>query len=567
MEGFTGFALVSPFSSCVECVPPSTPSTTLFCAACSGRYTGTCPSPTGVIATTLDVRAISRLLAAAFLSSESLVFLVDVASDVLMGINDPSIPVLTRPLQTGPYQYVNIAKCSSPLVAHMGSVLNRLGWPAGLRQIEHTNGSSFYVQTAPFDSMDAFQIPGLTMRVVVVARAPGVDDAVHAGSPNAYAVLGLAVSGSVFCAACLVGVVLQRDKQVIKAAGVPWLVMFLAGVLGMNAASFLLIGHNTISSCFAYPWLSDVSFVASMTAIIVKTWRLHRIFNMTFEPVSDTQLAVVVGTPLLCVVLLLAIASSGEGFQPFEETRLGLDGALGVYHFCRTPPIMIAIQVLIAAMLGFGCFLSFRTRLVDPSFGESKAVLFLIFTTTLCCAFNVAIPSLVPSYSSQVLTVVLAVWIGSVASVCALLVPRFYGLIEFGDSAATLIARAETDVVYKFSCQSFSKGTLLHQRGATRNTTQEVRLMQPMLADKSPSTIVDCPERAVFQNLSELEQPPIVPNGADAATDFLNVTSTLSPRSSLSEQAYSDLLQGSYQPPPFHLQMEMQRKHAQSWET
>jgi hypothetical protein len=563
IEGFRGFALVSPFSSCVECGPSNSQSTSLFCAACSSKYTGTCPSPTGVVTTNLDVQAMSRLLAALFSPARSLVFWVDAHSGYLMGINDPTIPVLTRQSQTGLYQFITVAKCSSPLVAHVGNTLQRLGWPEGLQQIDHISGT-FYVQTAPFESINSFQIPGLSIRVVVVVPAPGVDDSVYVGSPNAYAVLGLALSGSIICLVSLVGVVVLRDKQVIKAAGVPWLLMFLVGVLGMNVSSFILIGSNSISSCFTYPWLLDVSFVASMTAVMVKTWRLHRIFNMTFEPVTDSQLAAVVSAPLLCVVLLLAIASSGEGFHPYDDVRVGLDGASGVYQFCRKPSIMIAVRVLIALLHCVGCFLSFRTRLVDPAFGESKAVLFLIFTSTLCCGFNLTIPSLVPSYTDQILTSVLAVWIGSVTSVCALLVPRFYGLLEFGDAAASDIARGEIDVVRKFSRKSTFAGTQPLQRDASRvRSASHVGHLPPsVLTSVLSTTHVDYPDLAA-PHMSE--SPALDPDSASAigAVDYLNVMWP-PPSDQLSGQAYSELqLQGSYQPPS----LESLRMREYSWAT
>ncbi len=115
---------------------------------------------------------------------------------------------------------------------------------------------------------------------------------------------------------------------------------------------------------------------------------MHKIFNnkkLKERKLSTMELVTIIGCMLLVDVLCLAIGT-GMGLVGAETfSQLGLDGALAERTLCTSSGWLWAEFAFKATLLLAGCVLSFKTRNVDPSFSESRALMLIMYNAASMC--------------------------------------------------------------------------------------------------------------------------------------------------------------------------------------
>lgn len=83
-------------------------------------------------------------------------------------------------------------------------------------------------------------------------------------------------------ACSLIGAILiavYRDSKAVKAASPLFLIFILLGVTLSCISVFFWSGKPTTSNCMTRTWLGGIGFIFIFGSLIVKTWRISRIFS------------------------------------------------------------------------------------------------------------------------------------------------------------------------------------------------------------------------------------------------------------------------------------------------
>ncbi|KAJ3277891.1 Transcription factor unc-86 [Borealophlyctis nickersoniae] len=183
----------------------------------------------------------------------------------------------------------------------------------------------------------------------------------------------------------------NREHAVIKRASPTFCIMMLFGMLLIFADLFLWDGPQTDALCLAKVWVPLVGFGCVMGPMLVKTFRIYKIFDsnrLRAHKLQDSQLLgmssiVVAGELILLIVwsagdpvrAILVDSSSSELYT--SQKCLGAhpdfqQGLLGCF---------IAYNALLLAL---GVVMSYKTRNVHSSFNESRYIAYAIYNITLC---------------------------------------------------------------------------------------------------------------------------------------------------------------------------------------
>lgn len=191
---------------------------------------------------------------------------------------------------------------------------------------------------------------------------------------------GLALATTIFVAIFLV---CHRSHPVVKGASLVFCLQILLGIIIGLSTIFVLIGKLTAIRCTLYAWLNAISFGFIMINLLVKTWRVYKIFFFILE-VSPGQLsekrmifralmyisvqAIVLGV----VTLLYPIGTEIDLIEndPFAQRRLVCGEALEV-------SITTIIWNVLYLAIGFA--LLYKTRQVrTDQFGESPYIIYVL---------------------------------------------------------------------------------------------------------------------------------------------------------------------------------------------
>lgn len=180
----------------------------------------------------------------------------------------------------------------------------------------------------------------------------------------------------------------SRRTPVISSASPTFCyLILLGGILGcMAIVSF--IGKPTPALCGLRLWLPGVAFVITFSNLLVKTYRVYRIFDnpkLRLVTITNRDLLLYAGSFLFVELALLVAYQVMDPPQPAQTDGRYTCSSDKDFH------VLLAGVLLIykAFMILFGTFLSWRTRGVLRQFNESKAIGFAIYNTLFVAAFLV----------------------------------------------------------------------------------------------------------------------------------------------------------------------------------
>jgi len=228
---------------------------------------------------------------------------------------------------------------------------------------------------------------GANLRWRVVIASPGErseSDAILKGHPLFPTMLVIGVVGFVICMVFFAIFYRKRHKRAVLYSDYRFTGAFLLGCAVFNCATLTLVGPNTNPLCMLRMWSFHVLLVIPIAFLLVKTWRMWRLVgtsNIQRKSISNAQ-AVAYALPMigLQIVILLIISLTDPPLQT-EETKIS-EGTLTQHVVCSHQTVALPVVEIIyeAGLVLTGCILSFQTRHMDPRFGESKQLIFSMYT-------------------------------------------------------------------------------------------------------------------------------------------------------------------------------------------
>lgn len=258
------------------------------------------------------------------------------------------------------------------------------GYPKELISVRASNdvdASVYLSQSALYEQAGA----NLRWRVIVASPGERSDsDAILKGNPLFPTILVIGCIGFVICMAFFAIFYRKRKKRAVLYADFRFTSAFLLGCAFFNCATLTLIGPNTDALCMLRMWSFHLLLVIPMSFLLVKTWRMWRLVgtsNVQRKTISNIQ-TVLYALPMIGLqVLILTILSLTDPPLQTEETKVS-DGTLTQHIVCSHNTVALPVVEIIyeAGLVLTGCILSFQTRHMDARFGESKQLIFSMYT-------------------------------------------------------------------------------------------------------------------------------------------------------------------------------------------
>lgn len=354
------------------------------------------------------------------------------------------------------------------------------------------------------------------------------------------------VSGAAGTAACLfvAAVVLRNRKQaVIRSASVTFMLISLLGLSLQFSAAIALVAAVNNSSCIALAWLVDFGFQLLLLSVVLKLYRIDRIYSrkqLRVIKLADSRL-LLYGLPFMVfdviVMMLWTIDSNSSMLQPTVTNMY-----MGVNNFkyiqCGVPattaaaiyPTLVSAEK--ALFLLYGCYLSFRTRSVSATFAESKLVVLAVYQVMLSILVCIPISLFTHAVGNAaiMLQLILLLWT-AIAVLCILFGSKLFTLwrSQSSNSNGNFVSQPENSVTQPVSGFSFINVDLLTASNiesyfvaleAHVNSVKQKRL--------SYRTITGTPSDYSKDVIQQQQQPLASPraSGARPATGLLLLANT-----------------------------------------
>ena len=251
----------------------------------------------------------------------------------------------------------------------------------------------------------------------------------------AVVILILTCSGIIATTAVTIIFTVYHKHQLIKASSRELSVVLLSGIMLCYLIPFFFIAKPSPWICAVRRFGVGFCFATCYSALLVKTNRIHRIFNQSpnssqnpplISPQSQlflTSLLVAVQVVIALIWLVIERPSITHVFYQFstelkcgESPHIGLSITLG-YNF-----------LLLLVTLYF----AFRTRKVPQKFNETKFINFTVYT--LCILWFAFIPTYFATTARlgtiyQTGSLVLAIILNATVTLCILFLPKIFYLL------------------------------------------------------------------------------------------------------------------------------------------
>ena len=253
--------------------------------------------------------------------------------------------------------------------------------------------------------------------------------------PLAITIIILSLLGIAATTFVIVVFIIYRKEHLIKASSRELSSILLCGIMLCYLLPFVYIAKPSPASCAIRRFGVGFCFSLCFSALLVKTNRIHRIFNrksLTLQapPLINPQsqlffTALVVAVQVLIAVIWLVVEQPNTIFLYDDFTTELL---------CSENPF-IGLSVTLAynlLLLLVTTYFAFRTRKVPQNFNEAKFINLTVYT--LCVLWIAFIPTyfittaLRTSFHTG--SLVIAIILSATVTLCCLLVPKVYFLFS-----------------------------------------------------------------------------------------------------------------------------------------
>jgi hypothetical protein len=244
---------------------------------------------------------------------------------------------------------------------------------------------------------------------------PNLDDGERAGIIVAGAITLLLSFGAMAVVGKFV------DHRVIFSSSPLFLALFCLGILLVSLSVILHAQVLNTGTCTAHVFFLNIGFMLTYGALLVKTYRLHKIFNNPFIRVVAILNRDLLIRLAILVAFDLVVMFCWVGIDPYA-----LNSEEDPY--CRSANQNVYLGILSAskgALLLYGSWLTYKVRGLPSSFNESRYIGVSIYIITLLSLAWLAINyGLNLQYSSVILAEELLEILGSFTVLALLFVPK-----------------------------------------------------------------------------------------------------------------------------------------------
>lgn len=214
-----------------------------------------------------------------------------------------------------------------------------------------------------------------------------------------YLVYGFSALAILFIVACTSLLVYWRDHWVIIAASYHMcLLMCVGAMIGMIAVFTFIPNFLNDGMCIARQWLTPLALDLLITPLVLKTWRIYRIFSntkMKKVKITDKFLALFVLGILVVEIIyntiwtLVSPLGAGKSFSKLDQNAFEVgcvsDNMTAQKVFTTLTIVLHAIPLFILCYYAYHVRLSFKYATYNKRHAEFDESLFIMLATLNIC--------------------------------------------------------------------------------------------------------------------------------------------------------------------------------------
>jgi ABC-type branched-subunit amino acid transport system substrate-binding protein len=245
------------------------------------------------------------------------------------------------------------------------------------------------------------------------------------------------IAGTLFlgCIALMILFAVWRSQPQIIASSPLFIEFIILGGAMMYASLFFWTLETTDVMCNLQLWLLGVGFVLTFSALLVKTWRIWKIFHdksLRIIKLDNIYLLKIMAVALAIEIIVLALWSAL--YTPHAATVVvDVNRPMENFRFCtseQTQPFAIVLIVYKGLLICAAVVLGVWSRKVRSEYNESKYVLISVYNITFSAIILLVLFAINVSdrYLDFLIRSVAILW-GVTATLCILLIPKIYYVV------------------------------------------------------------------------------------------------------------------------------------------
>ena len=355
-------------------------------------------------------------------------------------------------------------------------------------------------------------------------------------SGEALSVLGYA------CTLASMAVVWRRRRQSgFKVASPAFIWLSLLGLLCLFTALLLLVQPVSAGVCSALNWMANLGFTLTLAPLLVKAWRVHRIFNrrkMRVVRITNLRLLLMVAALLTMELALLIAWQSHAPMAPSTLAQQQSNGAgERLYTQCAFSGASLGFFAAAALskglMLAAGVLMAFSTRDVAQQFNESKSIAIAIYNIVIILALIAPIIAFIGAVGDTLITLLLFLltWV-AFFTLATLMLPKLLTLLRAHSKVADAQGSLDHTMAPSVERSDMVGGDTGYDFPSLDSLSSRLTLLHYITALEQQHSMAK-------KKLLSLDKEPQVPNVAAPNASQL-VTSTTRPARSRTTLAPTD---------------------------
>lgn len=196
--------------------------------------------------------------------------------------------------------------------------------------------------------------------------------------------------GLLTCIACIIFVMKYREIPIVRATSPIFMFIVIGGCIFMFCSVFMFYGQPTTASCHLRLWLFFIGYTLSMSSLLVKNWRIWRIFSndsMSIFAIRSNELLFYGSIPALVIMTVcLILWTVLNPYQLiFDTTTPGLgDDHVNMRCYSSDPWSIILVLIIAGLFLLATVLISLLNRNIGYAiFRETRQVALSSYNTVI----------------------------------------------------------------------------------------------------------------------------------------------------------------------------------------
>eukprot|EP01123_Difflugia_compressa_P010260 TRINITY_DN3713_c0_g2_i1.p1 TRINITY_DN3713_c0_g2~~TRINITY_DN3713_c0_g2_i1.p1 ORF type:complete len:371 (-),score=23.69 TRINITY_DN3713_c0_g2_i1:28-1110(-) len=247
-------------------------------------------------------------------------------------------------------------------------------------------------------------------------------------SPQAnIAIIAVSIVCTLFMLVIFVIFILYRTEKPFTGATPMFCFLTLVGSIQLTLSPTFLAQGTMAHSCMATIWLWGCGFIFLFGSVVVKTWRIERLFHVDItKKVQITDMDLLIYFSVL-IVIELAILIPWTVASPLISTSTESQTMLGCSCNSSFLGFLIAQLSYGSVLLVAGCVLAFRVRNVPlANVREGMEILFSVYNFAILLVIIGAVVGSVNLLSLQVMLILVGLEFATVLSTLSLFGSKIY---------------------------------------------------------------------------------------------------------------------------------------------